>query len=45
MPPALVAKALGYSPLATELHAAQAGRPWAGYASIRRYHGKQLPIF
>ncbi|MFJ1551726.1 hypothetical protein [Streptomyces sp. NPDC088246] len=45
MPPALVAKALGYSPLATDLHAAQAGRPWTGYASVRRYHGKQLPIF
>lgn len=45
MPPALVAKALGYSPLAAELHAAEAGRPWAGYASVRRYHGKQLSIF
>lgn len=45
MPPALVAKALGYSSLATELHAAQAGRPWAGYAPIRRYRGKQLQIF
>ncbi|MFJ5548577.1 hypothetical protein [Streptomyces sp. NPDC093225] len=45
MPPALVAKALGYSPLAAEQHAAEAGRPWLGYATVRRYHGDQLSMF
>jgi hypothetical protein len=35
MPPAIVARAFGYSPRVTEDHAADAGRTWVTYASYR----------
>jgi hypothetical protein len=35
MPPAIVARAFGYSPQVTEDHAADAGRTWVTYASYR----------